>query len=95
MKAVAGTRALILDDRDYPQGTAFKLEPMLDVKHPEGVAQFYQPLVVASEEMSRRATFMVQTLPPAKGPRYTQPTVTLIDDQARPRRPAGAAPARR
>lgn len=82
MKAVAGTRALIFDDRGYPKGTAFKIGPMLDVKHPPGVAQFFEPLVTASPDAASQAIFSLQTLGPAQTPVYTRPTVMLIDDQA-------------
>ncbi len=82
MQAVQGTRALIFDDRGYPKGTAFKLGPMLDVKHPRGLAQFFEPLVTASSDMTGQTLFFLQTLPPARSSVYSQPTVMLIDDQA-------------
>lgn len=82
LKAVAGTRALILDDRGYPKGTAFKLGPLLDVKRPRGVAQFFEPLVTAAPEAATQAMFFLQSLGPPQPAVYTAPTVTLIDDQA-------------
>lgn len=81
LKAVEGTRALIIDIRGYPKGAAFVLGPLLDVKHPRGVAQFFEPLVTASPDAVGQTRFFLQTLPP-QAARYTQPTVALIDDQA-------------
>ena len=80
MKAVAGCRAIIFDDRGYPKGTAFTIGPMLDVKHPRGVAQFFEPLVEASSEANSQSRFFLQTLGPPQPPRFTGPTVMLIDD---------------
>jgi len=81
--ALAGTRAIIFDNRGYPHGTGFSIGPRLDVKHPRGVARFQEPLVTLAfgEEADGARTFL-QTLPPAQGPLYTRPTVMLIDDQA-------------
>lgn len=82
LKAVAGCRALIFDDRGYPKGTAFTIGPLLDVKHPRGVAQFFEPLVAASSEAETQSLYFLQTLGPSRPPVFKGPTVMLIDDQA-------------
>jgi Peptidase family S41 len=81
--ALAGTRAIVFDDRGYPHGTGFTIGPRLNVKHPRGVARFQEPLVTLAwgEDADGARTFL-QTLPPAQGALYTRPTVMLIDDQA-------------
>lgn len=81
MTALAGTRAIIFDDRGYPKGTPFKFGPRLDTRHPKGVAQFYEPLVTAFSEPNSGRYFL-QSFEKAEGPLYTNPTVVLIDDQA-------------
>ena len=82
MSAVANTRALIFDMRGYPKGTAFTIGPMLDVRHPRGVAQFFEPRAIADASSTNGAQYFLQTLEPAKSVLYTKPTVMLIDERA-------------
>ena len=81
---VAGTRALILDMRGYPNGTAFTLGPRLDVRHAACSAQFRRREISALSlfTLDNGAFAFCQKLRAAKKPLYTAPTVMLIDERA-------------
>jgi C-terminal processing protease CtpA/Prc len=82
---VKGTRALILDMRGYPQGTAWSIAPRINTRKAKVGAQFRRPLVAAlSEEEGSAGLFFSQPLPelPPGKALYTAPVVMLIDDRA-------------
>jgi C-terminal processing protease CtpA/Prc len=82
-RVLAGTSAIILDDRGYPNGTAWAIAPRLNT-HPEptGAAAFRR-LIVPSPDTTRTTVFgFTQPIPPAMGrTKYTGRTVLLIDER--------------
>ena len=85
MKAFAGTRALILDLRGYPNGTAWALAPRLNVKGAKRAAMFLTPLVAgaASSEIWREASRWWQPMPalPPGADLYRGKVFVIIDDR--------------
>jgi len=82
---VKDTRALILDMRGYPQGTAWSIAPRLNTNHAKIGAQFRRSLLSAlSDEEDEAGIYFSQPLPPLPPGKalYTHPTVMLIDDRA-------------
>jgi C-terminal processing protease CtpA/Prc len=75
------TRALILDMRGYPNGTAWVLAPLLNVRHSKLAAWFDRPQVTANEQ---NVTHFVQPMPPtpARAQLYRGKVIVLIDDRA-------------
>jgi C-terminal processing protease CtpA/Prc len=79
------TRALVFDMRGYPNGTAWSIAPRINTRNAKVGAQFRRSQVSAfSMEESQAGFFFAQPLPegPPELPKYTQPTVMLIDDRA-------------
>jgi C-terminal processing protease CtpA/Prc len=79
------TRALILDMRGYPQGTAWSIAPRINAKHARIGAQFRRAQLAAfSTDEADAGYYFSQPLPPLPPgtPLYTAPTVMLIDDRA-------------
>jgi C-terminal processing protease CtpA/Prc len=79
------TRALVFDMRGYPNGTAWSIAPRINTRNAKVGAQFRRSQVSAfSMEESQAGFFFAQPLPegPPDLPKYTQPTVMLIDDRA-------------
>jgi C-terminal processing protease CtpA/Prc len=82
---VKGTRALILDMRGYPQGTAWSIAPRLNTKKAKVGAQFRRAQLSAlSGEEGEAGYYFAQPLPPLPEGKelYTAPVVMLIDDRA-------------
>jgi C-terminal processing protease CtpA/Prc len=82
---IKDTRALILDMRGYPQGTAWSIAPRLNTNHARLGAQFRRSLLSAlSDEEDGAGVYFSQPLPllPPGKALYTHPTVMLIDDRA-------------
>ena len=80
-EALRDTKAIIFDNRSYPQGTAWQIAPRLTDKTAVLAARFQRPLAM-SPDRTRSSTFaFVQTLPPTDGWRYTRPTVMLVDER--------------
>jgi C-terminal processing protease CtpA/Prc len=79
------TRALVFDMRGYPNGTAWSIAPRINTRNAKVGAQFRRSQISAfSVEESESGFFFAQPLPegPPDLPKYTQPTVMLIDDRA-------------
>jgi C-terminal processing protease CtpA/Prc len=79
------TRALVLDMRGYPKGTAWAIAPRINTKQAKYGAQFLMPLAVGDggEQVDQRVRFF-QAMPelPKDAARYTGKIVVLIDDRA-------------
>jgi C-terminal processing protease CtpA/Prc len=74
------TKGIILDDRGYPQGTAWSIAPRLSAK-PVPAAAFQRPLVT-SPDSSQWSTFhFVQSTPPGTKPVYRGKTILLVDER--------------
>jgi C-terminal processing protease CtpA/Prc len=75
------TRAMILDMRGYPNGTAWTLAPLLNVRRSKLAAWFDRPQVTADEQ---NTTHFIQPLPetPAGAQVYRGKVIVLIDDRA-------------
>ena len=75
------TRALILDMRGYPNGTAWTLAPLLNVRHTKLAAWFDRPQVTADEQ---NTTHFLQEMPaaPPDAKLYRGKVIVLIDDRA-------------
>ena len=75
------TRALIVDIRGYPKGTAWTLAPLLNVRHSKLAAAFDRPQVTADEQ---DMTHFVQGMPPTppRAELYRGKVIVLIDDRA-------------
>ncbi len=75
------TRALILDMRGYPNGTAWVLAPLLNVRGTKLATWFDRPQVTAAEQ---NATHFLQSMPPPPpgAQLYRGKVIVLIDDRA-------------
>jgi len=87
--ALQNTRAIVFDNRGYPQGAAWAIAPRLTMKTTVRLALFNTPLVLEpldgqQGEASALPTYhqFYQMLGAADGPRYLKPTVMLIDERA-------------
>jgi C-terminal processing protease CtpA/Prc len=79
---VKDTRALILDMRGYPNGTAWFLAPRLNTRGAELGALFRRPWVSGLENGLEQAVLsQAQRIPPSDAPKYARPTVMLIDER--------------
>jgi C-terminal processing protease CtpA/Prc len=85
---VANTRGLIFDMRGYPRGTAWSIAPRLG-KEGEAPgtkigARFRRAEVSALADGDNETTSFAfeQAMPTSTRPKYTKPTVMLIDDRA-------------
>jgi C-terminal processing protease CtpA/Prc len=82
---VKDTRALVFDMRGYPNGTAWSIAPRINTNNARVGAQFRRSQVSAfSAEEGDAGFYFAQPLPPLPlgTPKYTRPTVMLIDDRA-------------
>ncbi|MEO8564616.1 MAG: S41 family peptidase [bacterium] len=82
-RILSGTKAIILDDRGYPLGTAWSISPRLNV-HGDGViAAKFRRLIVPSPDTARTTLLEFdQPIPPAGGvTKYAGQTVMLIDER--------------
>ena len=80
-EALRNTKAIIFDNRSYPQGTAWQIAPRLTDKTDVLAARFQRPLAM-SPDRTRSSTFaFVQPLPSTDRWRYTRPTVMLVDER--------------
>lgn len=83
-RVLAGTRAIIFDDRGYPLGSAWAIAPRLNV-HGDGViAAKFRRRIVPSPDTTRTTIYEFdQPIPPARGvTKYTGQTAMLIDERA-------------
>lgn len=74
-----GTRALVLDMRGYPNGTAWPIAPYLNTHKARYGAVFERNLVATEGQEGRHKSF--QELPRANVPLYRGRTVMLIDER--------------
>jgi len=82
-RVLANTKAVVLDDRGYPLGTAWSIAPRLNT-HPEPtVAAKFRRLVVRSPDTTRTTIYEFdQPIPLARGvQKYSGRTVMLIDER--------------
>lgn len=82
-RMLAGTKAIVLDDRGYPLGTAWAIAPRLNV-HGNGVtAAKFKRLIVSSPDTTRTRTYEFdQPIPSVPGAvKYTGRTVMLVDER--------------
>jgi len=82
---VKDTQALVFDMRGYPNGTAWSIAPRINTRNAKVGAQFRRSQVSAfSAEEGDAGFYFAQPLPPLPPdtPKYTRPTVMLIDDRA-------------
>ena len=79
---VRDTRALIFDLRGYPRGTAWSIAPRLNVRGARYGATFRRPQIDGFSPYREDLHFgFSQPLPVSDQPKYTRPTVMLIDDR--------------
>jgi len=74
-------RAIILDDRGYPQGTAWSIAPRLTDKKTVPAAAFQRPLVMSPDSVEWTTYNFVQHTPPTTMWRYHGKTVLLVDER--------------
>lgn len=82
-RVLAGTKAIVFDDRGYPLGTAWSIAPRLNT-HPEPtVAAKFRRLIVPSPDTTRTTVYQFdQPIPPAENAtKYTGRTVMLVDER--------------
>lgn len=87
--ALKNTRAIVFDNRGYPQGAAWTIAPRLTTAKTVRLALFNTPFVIeplsgqeGEEEPIPTYRQFYQMLGKAAGPRYLKPTVMLIDERA-------------
>jgi C-terminal processing protease CtpA/Prc len=75
------TKAIILDDRGYPQGTAWSIAPRLTDKESVAAASFRRPLVMSPDSTEWTTYEFVQYTPTTTKWRYHGKTVLLVDER--------------
>lgn len=83
--ALMQTKALILDMRGYPRGTAWSIAPRINTRHAVNGATFRGALVEGAESpelQTSRGYWFDQPLPKTTKPLYTGKVVVLIDSRA-------------
>jgi len=74
-------KAIILDDRGYPQGTAWSIAPRLTDKKKVLAARFQRPLLTSPDTSEHTTYAFVQYLPETSKWRYHGRTVVLVDER--------------
>ncbi|MEA2568772.1 MAG: hypothetical protein QOI24_773 [Acidobacteriota bacterium] len=82
--AFAKTKAIVLDMRGYPKGTAWSIAPRINTRGAKFGARFQRPEFTGDAIMSTLVGgyWFKQPLPVNDKPKYTGKTVMLIDDRA-------------
>jgi len=81
--ALKDTKAIIFDMRGYPRGTAWSIAPRINTKNAKVGATFRRSEISQfSSEMATSGFYFDQMIPVSDKPKYTHPTVMLIDDRA-------------
>ena len=82
--ALMKTKALILDMRGYPRGTAWSIAPRINTRKAAIGASFRRAQITgaAEEEMAASGLYFDQALPATTKPLYTGKVVVLIDSRA-------------
>jgi C-terminal processing protease CtpA/Prc len=75
------TKAIILDDRGYPQGTAWSIAPRLTDKETVPAAAFQRPIVMSPDSSEWTTYSFVQFTPTTTKWRYHGKTVLLVDER--------------
>lgn len=88
-EALKGTRAIVFDNRGYPEGAAWSVAPRLTTANAVRAALFdtpsvIQPLDTTSDDLLRLPSFVhfYQLVPKSSEWKYLKPTVMLIDERA-------------
>lgn len=76
------TKAIVLDMRGYPQGTAWAIAPRLAARDGVVGARFRRPLATSPDTTEWTTYEFTQAIPPTTKPRYRGRTVMLIDERA-------------
>jgi C-terminal processing protease CtpA/Prc len=79
--ALKNTKAIIFDNRSYPQGTAWSIAPRLTDREDVVGARFQRPLVMSPDSTEWNTHAFVQLLPRTTKPRYHGKTVMLLDER--------------
>lgn len=79
--ALKNTKAIIFDNRSYPQGTAWSIAPRLTDRDEVVGARFQRPLVMSPDSTEWNTHSFVQLLPRTTKPRYHGKTVMLVDER--------------
>ena len=81
-RVLAGTKAIVLDDRGYPQGTAWAIAPRLNI-HGDGVTGAkFKRLIVSSPDTARTTVFEFdQPIPRTTTPKFSGTSVLLVDER--------------
>ena len=74
------TKGIILDDRGYPQGTAWSIAPRLSAT-PMLAAVFQRPLVTSPDTLQWSTFHFVQLTPAGTKPVYRGKTILLVDER--------------
>lgn len=75
------TKAIILDDRGYPQGTAWSIAPRLTDKRTVPAAAFQRPLVMSPDSAEWTTYAFVQYTPETTKWKYHGKTLMLVDER--------------
>ena len=79
--ALKDTKAIIFDNRSYPQGTAWPIAPRLTDRDDVGAARFQRPLLMSPDTIEWNTHAFIQTLPRTTKWRYHGKTVMLVDER--------------
>lgn len=79
--ALGNTKAIIFDNRSYPQGTAWSIAPRLTDRDDVVGARFQRPLVMSPDSTEWNTHAFIQTLPRTTKRRYHGKTVMLVDER--------------
>ena len=74
------TKGIILDDRGYPQGTAWSIAPRLSAA-PVAAAAFQRPLVMSPDSSAWSTYAFIQSTPPGSQWVYHGKTILLVDER--------------
>lgn len=83
--ALMKTKAIVLDMRGYPQGTAWSIAPRINTRNAVVGASFRRALVEGADSLEMQPTrgyWFDQSLPKNDKPKYTGKIVVLIDSRA-------------
>jgi C-terminal processing protease CtpA/Prc len=82
-RVLANTKAIVLDDRGYPLGTAWPIAPRLNTHGDGTTAAKFKRLIVPSPDTALTSIYEFdQPIPPAQGvAKYTGKTVMLVDER--------------
>jgi C-terminal processing protease CtpA/Prc len=75
------TKAIIFDDRGYPQGTAWAIAPRLTDKETVPAAAFRRPIVMSPDSAEWTTYSFIQYTPTTSKWRYHGKTMLLVDER--------------